>query len=410
VKAGWSTERLDALCTVFADGDWIESKDQSPCGVRLVQTGNVGNGVFKGRSEKARYISEATFDRLRCTELQSGDCLVSRLPDPVGRACLVPELTEKAITAVDCTIIRFKASMVIPEFFVYFSQGTAYAEQVANLTGGATRQRISRKNLGQVVIPLPPLEQQQLIVAVLDDAIAAIATATANAEKNLANARELFASTLATAFDGEAKGWPLVRLGAIGRTLTGNTPKTSNSGNFGNHIPFIKPGDFKPNGSLGYENEALSEEGAKGSRVIPAGSALMVCIGATIGKSGYAEQQVAANQQVNALIPDAGILGKFVFYQFLTNRFQSAVLSASGQATLPIINKSKWTDLEIYMPDSEDEQYATVKLLDGLMLEREALETAYAAKIVTLARLKQCILHRAFAGELTATMPETIAA
>lgn len=54
MKKGWQTKRLGNLCEVFDDGDWIESKDQSPGGIRLIQTGNVGEGVFKDREEKAR--------------------------------------------------------------------------------------------------------------------------------------------------------------------------------------------------------------------------------------------------------------------------------------------------------------------------------------------------------------------
>jgi type I restriction enzyme S subunit len=61
----------------------------------------------EGRSDKARFVSPATFDRLRCTEIFEGDCLVSRLPDPVGRACILPATGERMITAVNCTIIRF---------------------------------------------------------------------------------------------------------------------------------------------------------------------------------------------------------------------------------------------------------------------------------------------------------------
>jgi type I restriction enzyme S subunit len=104
MKKGWPRKTLGELCEVFADGDWVESKDQSADGVRLVQTGNVGEGVFKDRAEKARYISDATFKRLRCTEFFEGDCLISRLPDPVGRSCILPETGERMITAVDCTM------------------------------------------------------------------------------------------------------------------------------------------------------------------------------------------------------------------------------------------------------------------------------------------------------------------
>ena len=76
MKKGWQTKPLGDLCEVFADGDWVESKDQSLEGIRLIQTGNVGDGIFKDRAEKARYISEATFKRLRCTEIFEGDCLI----------------------------------------------------------------------------------------------------------------------------------------------------------------------------------------------------------------------------------------------------------------------------------------------------------------------------------------------
>ena len=81
---GSPRKTLGQVCEVFADGDWVESKDQSSEGIRLIQTGNVGEGVFKDRAEKARYISEATFKRLRCTEIVEGDCLVLATARPRG--------------------------------------------------------------------------------------------------------------------------------------------------------------------------------------------------------------------------------------------------------------------------------------------------------------------------------------
>ena len=85
---------LSSLCATFIDGDWIESKDQSDNGIRLIQTGNVGFGFFKGREDKSRYITEETFKKLNCTEVVPGDILISRLPDPIGRACIVPVSTQ----------------------------------------------------------------------------------------------------------------------------------------------------------------------------------------------------------------------------------------------------------------------------------------------------------------------------
>ena len=76
--------KLKDVAVLFADGDWIESKDQAPEGIRLVQTGNVGFGVYLDKPQNAKYISEATFHRLNCLEIYDGDILISRLPEPAG--------------------------------------------------------------------------------------------------------------------------------------------------------------------------------------------------------------------------------------------------------------------------------------------------------------------------------------
>ncbi|MCD7798161.1 MAG: restriction endonuclease subunit S [Akkermansiaceae bacterium] len=151
---------IENVCTLFADGDWIESKDQSDEGIRLIQTGNVGNGVYLDKGERARFIDEPTFDRLHCTEVLPNDILISRLPDPVGRACVIPKGLGKAITAVDCSIVRLK-EMILPEFFVAYTLTSLYASQIGTSVTGSTRKRISRKNLGQVIFPVPSLDIQQ---------------------------------------------------------------------------------------------------------------------------------------------------------------------------------------------------------------------------------------------------------
>ena len=160
---------LSSLCATFIDGDWIESKDQSDNGIRLIQTGNVGFGFFKGREDKSRYITEETFKKLNCTEVVPGDILISRLPDPIGRACIVPEGIGKAITAVDCTIVRLNATL-LPEFLISFSKTALYASQINKIKTGTTRLRVSRGNLGNVIIPIPPIESQHRFAAIVQQA------------------------------------------------------------------------------------------------------------------------------------------------------------------------------------------------------------------------------------------------
>ena len=156
---------LSSLCDTFIDGDWIEAKDQSDSGIRLIQTGNVGVGKFKDKDDKARYISEETFNRLNCTEVIEGDILISRLPDPVGRACIIPAGLGKSITAVDCTIIRLNGK-VLPKFFVAFTDTPDYAMQIKKVLSGTTRLRVSRANLGKIQIPIPSIEEQRQFVSI----------------------------------------------------------------------------------------------------------------------------------------------------------------------------------------------------------------------------------------------------
>ncbi|GAA5166261.1 restriction endonuclease subunit S [Viridibacterium curvum] len=158
----WVDKTLVELCDLFADGDWIESKDQSPSGIRLLQTGNVGINQFIDKADKARWISIDTFERLKCEEVFAGDILISRLPEPAGRACIVPKLLHRVITAVDCTIVR-TTKICDPAFLVQHCSLDSHFETVKDFLGGGTRQRISRSALGKFVVKVPEFEEQKQI-------------------------------------------------------------------------------------------------------------------------------------------------------------------------------------------------------------------------------------------------------
>ncbi|MCO4629252.1 hypothetical protein Si038_01343 [Streptococcus infantarius subsp. infantarius] len=159
----WEQRKLESLCEVFTDGDWIEAKDQSNSGVRLIQTGNIGITEYLDKKNNKKWISEETFKRLRCEEVYPGDILISRLPDPAGRACILPNLGIRMITAVDCTIIRTSKEYDSKYLVQYLSTPT-YFKIVNSFLGGGTRQRISRKNLSKIDIPVPHIfaEQQKI--------------------------------------------------------------------------------------------------------------------------------------------------------------------------------------------------------------------------------------------------------
>ena len=156
----WEQRKLASLCEKFTDGDWIESKDQSDFGVRLVQTGNVGVAEYLDKPNNKKWISEDTFDRLHCEEVLPGDILISRLPEPAGRACIMPLLGAKMITAVDCTIVRTAPDMS-NKFLVQYLSSQAYFDDVNICLAGGTRQRISRGNLANFDVPIPVKKSEQ---------------------------------------------------------------------------------------------------------------------------------------------------------------------------------------------------------------------------------------------------------
>ena len=153
--------KLKDVSVLFADGDWIESKDQASDGIRLIQTGNVGFGMYLDKPQNAKYISDDTFHRLNCLEIYAGDILISRLPEPAGRACLLPKSTGRRITAVDCTVIRTDASVIDRNYLLQFLCSEQYLKTVNSFLAGGTRQRISRKNLEGIEVPYPSIDKQE---------------------------------------------------------------------------------------------------------------------------------------------------------------------------------------------------------------------------------------------------------
>jgi type I restriction enzyme S subunit len=112
------------------------------------------------------------------------------------------------ITAVDCTIIRFKREAVVPEFFVFYSQSRGYAAAIQKQTTGATRQRISRKNLGDVSVPVATLPEQKAVTEKLANLEREICGLEFLYEKRLSQIQELRQSILRKAFSGELTSPP----------------------------------------------------------------------------------------------------------------------------------------------------------------------------------------------------------
>lgn len=162
VPSSWRFIRLERASLaggVFCDGDWVESKDQDPTGeIRLTQLADVGDGAWRDRSN--RRMNRATAKRLRCTYLEQGDILIARMPDPIGRACIFPGDGQPCATVVDVAVLRVRDDFFDRRFIMMAVNSKPVRDQISALIAGTTRQRISRSNLGTVVIPVPPSQSR----------------------------------------------------------------------------------------------------------------------------------------------------------------------------------------------------------------------------------------------------------
>ncbi len=157
---GWDSVPVKSVCSTYDDGDWLETKDQSGTDFRILQISNIGSNSFV-ETGNWRYITEESFRRLNCHEVVPGDILISRMPRPIGRGWMVTPMPFRIVTAVDVTIVRPDQSRVEPFFLLHHINSDQNVSRCEANATGATRPRISRKNMGNLPIILPPVELQR---------------------------------------------------------------------------------------------------------------------------------------------------------------------------------------------------------------------------------------------------------
>ena len=201
----WSLATIGELIGekgVFVDGDWVESKDQDPSGdVRLIQLADIGEGRYKNRSQ--RFLTYKKAIKLGCTFLKSGDVLIARMPDPLGRACIFPGDQKKSITVVDVAIVRTLNEKISNRWLMYFINAPFFRAAVDSLQSGSTRKRISRKNLSRITLPVPPAGEQKRIVAEIEKQFSRLDEAIANLKRAKANLKGYKAAVLKAAVEGK---------------------------------------------------------------------------------------------------------------------------------------------------------------------------------------------------------------
>jgi type I restriction enzyme S subunit len=398
MKNGWEVQRLGDIAATFADGDWVESKDQAPDGIRLIQTGNVGEGVFKDRQEKARYISESTFKRLRCTEIFEDDVLISRLPDPVGRSCILPDVGERMITAVDCTIVRFDKKRVLPDFFNFYSQSNDYINAVENETSGTTRKRISRSKLGLIPVPVPPLPEQKRIVGILDEAFEGIATAKVNAEKNLQNARALFENNLQNIFSRRGPEYVEKLFSEVCKITSMLVDPRQKE-----YLDLLHVGGANietKTGKLIELKNAREEKLISGKFLFDENMVLYSKIRPYLMKVARPTFKGLCSADIYPLsVMPSELDQNYLYHLLLSPEFTEYAIEGSARAGMPKVNREHLFAYTSWFPPLK-EQRRLAKTLDALFEETQKLESVYKQKHDALEDLEKSLLNQAFTGQL----------
>lgn len=365
-------EKLIDICETFTDGDWIESKDQAQKGIRLLQTGNVKLGNFSQRLDKARYINNETFHKLNCKEVFEGDILISRLPEPVGRSCLIPKLSGRAITAVDCTIVR-PNKCLLPKYLNYYMQSYEYFNDVQKKITGATRQRISRKNLGQITIPIPEISEQKLIIKKIDAAFAEIENNIINLQNKKVQISTLKENIIKDRFKESSENLQKYFSEVCTLKRGYDLPKMKR-----------KKGKFpllSANGITDY----IDTFKISGPGVITGRSG-------TIGKVHFIEKDFHPLNTSLYVRDFKGNFEKYIYYllsSFNLKRFSSG-------AGVPTLNRNVLSDEVVFVNPDKDSQIKISENLDSLVLEIDKLFSIILKKEELYKLLKSSILSNEF--------------
>jgi type I restriction enzyme S subunit len=391
----WKMVKLGDVCEVFSDGDWIETKHQSEEGIRLVQTGNIKSGFFADRLDKARHISEDTFSVLNCTEIFEGDILVSRLPEPVGRACIIPSLNGRAITAVDCTIIRVRQEHVTSEYLNYYMQSPSYFSAVQEKVTGATRQRISRKNLNEVQIQFPPLVEQQRIVAKLDAAFGKIDTAIQIAVSKKTEIESLKGSILDDRLISLLEKQKIVCLSDVcERVSVGHVGITSKH-YCENGVPFIRTQNVSKTGFNDSELKYITKEfheSLKKSK-IQGGDVLLSRVVIDEMRTAVVPDEYGDANCANVILirPNASLNSQYLSLLIKSRKSQKYFMGVKKGAAQQVVNTGILKKWQIPLPPIEA-QKDFVEKIEQIFLHLDNLHAKAQAGIAELAKLRTAIL------------------
>lgn len=335
-------------------------------------------------------ITDLAIKECNCRVVKAGTLLLS-FKLSIGKVGIntIPLYTNEAIAA-----LPIKQPTSTDQRYLYWTlQHLDLERYVDKAAKGKT---LNSAKLREIRIPLPSLDEQRAIAAVLDKADAL----RENRRKAINKLDTLLQAVFLDMFGdpvSNSKGLSTKPIEEFGTVTTGNTPPRTNPDFFGNKIEWIKSDNINtPFHILTRAEEGLSEVGRKVGRWVPAGSILVTCIAGSaecIGNVGIADREVAFNQQINAITPNSETNSYFLYAQLLLAK--RLIQRASTNSMKGMVSKSNFSQVELLAPEKPQQDNF------GLWFERFL---SLRKKNVDAAGLSDNLFHslqqRAFNGEL----------
>jgi type I restriction enzyme S subunit len=394
MREGWQTRKLGEVCSLLNRGiSPVYLKEGGICVLnqKCIRNHEINTELARRHDDETKKVGGERFVRV-------GDVLINSTgTGTLGRVAQVRSRLEEA-TTVDShvTIVRPKAGMFHLDFFGYMLVAIEEAiKEAGEGCGGQTE--LARSVLADrfyVCYPESLLEQQR-IVALLDEALAGLATAKAHAERNLQNARALFESHLQSVFTQRGPGWVEKRLGEVGKVSMCKRifkEETTTTGD----IPFYKIGTFGKEPDAFIPIQTYNEYRTKYS--FPKKGDVLISASGTIGRRVRYDGEPAYFQDSNIVWIDND--EERVLNDFLYHFYGACKWNSTKGATISRLYNDNLRGIVIAFPESHQEQRLIVTQLDDLHEETQSLARLYERKCAALEALKKSLLHQAFSGEL----------
>ena len=355
-------------------------------GFALVTSKNLKNDVINYNN--VNYISGEDYINInKRSKVDKGDVLFAMI-GTIGNPVVVEKNPDFAIK----NVALFKVPKEQDSYFLkYYLDSSIVIDKLSKDAKGATQKFVGLGYLRNFTIPLPPLPEQQRIVAILDDAFAYIARAKANAEQNLKNVKELFENYLHNIFANKGEGWEEKTLGKV--CEYDKTPnKTSDliyvglediQSNNGKYVGPLTPRSVK---SLTFH---FNNEHVLYGRLRP-----------YLNKVLLPDFEGHCSTEIFPIRPKKHILDRsFLFRWLIATETMNKINATWTGATLPRANMNTVLEFKINIPPIKEQQ-SIIQKLDALSAETKKLEIIYQQKLNYLEELKKSILQKAFNSEL----------